>query len=137
MKSIRGSRRRLKGLLEIFLNVTIRKCKSASILANALHFKGAWSRHQFDESTIRCDNFYALNGDIYQVPFIHSWDDRYSYASSKGFKILSLPYENYWENYWNRNNTKERFAMYLFLPDAKDGLLDLLGQFSSNPDLLT
>ena len=80
--------------------------------------------------------FYALNGDIYQVPFIDSWDDRYWYASSKGFKILSLPYEKYWENYWNRNNTKERFAMYLFLPDAKDGLLDLLGQFSSNPDLL-
>ena len=102
------------------------------ILMNALYFKGAWEI-PFDPSTIRTENFYTLNesNHVVQVPYLCNNDDNGSYASSDGFKILRLPYE---KSYPYRDSLA--FAMYIFLPDENDGLLNLLDKLSSNPSLL-
>ncbi|GMI67154.1 hypothetical protein like AT1G47710 [Hibiscus trionum] len=46
-------------------------------------------------------------------------------GSFAGFKILKLPYKT--------NHPTRKFAMYFFLPDARDGLKDLLHMFKANP----
>lgn len=53
------------------------------------------------------------------------YDDNCLYASSKRFKVLRLPYSD--------DPLQSSFSMFIFLPDEKDGLLNLLDQFRSNP----
>ncbi|POO03306.1 Serpin family [Trema orientale] len=124
-----------KGLIRNLLKYEAVKKETTLILANALYFKGAWDS-PFDPSSIRTQNFYVLNGDVVQVPYMCESDlERGSFASSdEGFKVLRIPYEN------NLNSKKggagEKFAMYIFLPNDNDGLLNLLDKISSNPCLL-
>ncbi|GMN26416.1 hypothetical protein TIFTF001_001295 [Ficus carica] len=114
-----------KGLIKKFLEYNENRKQTALILANALYFKAAWW-DRFDEKETRSGSFYTLNGDILQVAFMcKQYDDYCLYASSKGFKVLRLPYSDY--------PLESSFSMYIFLPDEKDGMLNLLDQFSSNP----
>ncbi|KAF2297120.1 hypothetical protein GH714_017619 [Hevea brasiliensis] len=50
------------------------------------------------------------------------------YGSFEGFKILKLPYKS--------GQDSKRFSMYIFLPDKKDGLQELIQQFNSDSRLL-
>ncbi|CAA2957775.1 serpin-ZX-like [Olea europaea subsp. europaea] len=82
------------------------------IFANAVYFKGAWNE-KFDASKTKEDEFFLLNGSSVQVPFMTSKQKQYIRAFD-GFKVLGLPYK--------QGEDKRKFSMYIFLPDAKDGL---------------
>nr|XP_043608820.1 serpin-ZX-like [Erigeron canadensis] len=53
-----------------------------------------------------------------------SSSQEFNYGSFEDVKILRIPYES-----------KDQFSMYIFLPDTKDGLQDLLQLFHSDPAL--
>ena len=105
------------GLIKNILNSVERSTQL--ILANVLYFKGKWSS-PFNEFYTRNYDFYLLkfNSSSIQIPSMTSNEDQYI-SVFDGFKVLGLPYEQDW------NQSREKrlsFSMYIFLPDAKDGL---------------
>ncbi|KAF6143416.1 hypothetical protein GIB67_029585 [Kingdonia uniflora] len=86
------------------------------IFANALYFKGAWTK-KFDQSKTKDYDFHLLNGSTIQVPFMTSKKDMFINAFD-GFKVLRLPYE--------QGEDKRCFSMHFYLPDSKDGLQALV-----------
>ncbi|XVE72278.1 hypothetical protein DITRI_Ditri11bG0026600 [Diplodiscus trichospermus] len=99
---------------------------TALILANALYFKGTWAQ-LFDTSKTENRVFHLLNGQTVRVSFLTSVGfERYFYRSFDGYEILKLPYRN--------SQSTRKFAMYFFLPDARDGLKKLVRMLKSNPE---
>ncbi|KAJ1397428.1 Serpin, conserved site [Sesbania bispinosa] len=96
------------------------------IFANALYFKGAWNE-KFDASKTKDNDFHLLNGSSVRVPFMSSKKKQFIRAFD-GFKVLGLPYK--------QGEDKRRFSMYIFLPDAKDGLPALVEQVASESGFL-
>ncbi|KAK9145439.1 hypothetical protein Sjap_005342 [Stephania japonica] len=97
------------------------------VLANALYFKGSWDE-KFEASSTKEHDFHLLNGSSVQVPFMTSEKQQYIGAFD-GFKVLGLPYEQ-------GNDKSRQFFMYLYLPDAKDGLHSLVEKLGSEPGFL-
>ncbi|KAG6494697.1 serpin-ZXA-like [Zingiber officinale] len=97
------------------------------VLGNALYFKGSWTE-KFDASKTLNSEFYLLNGTSVEVAFITSTKKQFL-SSYDGFKVLRLPYK--------QGKDKRSFSMYIFLPDAKDGLWDLEEKLNSESELLT
>ncbi|CAI9113611.1 OLC1v1014244C1 [Oldenlandia corymbosa var. corymbosa] len=91
------------------------------LLANALYFKGAWEE-KFDASKRKERKFHLLDGNTVKAAFFTSDKNRHI-SAYKGFKVLRLPYKN----------GRRCFSMYLYLPNAKNGLLDLVENISSRP----
>lgn len=119
-----------KGLITKLLPYDSVNYDTALVLANALYFKGKWDK-KFDASRTQARNFHLLNGQIVQAPFMttDSFLGRYHlYKCFDGFKVLQIPYQS--------GQDPRKFSMYFFLPDAKDGLLNLIQKLKSNPDLL-
>ncbi|KAF7139148.1 hypothetical protein RHSIM_Rhsim07G0232500 [Rhododendron simsii] len=96
------------------------------IFANALYFKGAWTE-KFKASKTKHQEFHLLNGSSVQVPFMTSKKDQFI-SEFNSFKVLRLPY--------NQGEDKRRFSMYLYLPNAKDGLSALMQKMSSKSGFL-
>ncbi|KAI8548736.1 hypothetical protein RHMOL_Rhmol07G0296600 [Rhododendron molle] len=96
------------------------------IFANALYFKGAWTE-KFNASKTKDREFHLLNGSSVQVPFMTSKKDQFI-SEFNSFKVLRLPY--------NQGEDKRRFSMYLYLPNAKDGLSALMRKMSSKSGFL-
>ncbi|XP_048130399.1 serpin-ZX-like [Rhodamnia argentea] len=96
------------------------------IFANALYFKGAWN-DKFDSSKTKDNDFFLFNGNSVQVPFMTSKNKQILRAYD-GFKVLGLPYK--------QGEDKRHFSMYLFLPDARDGLPALMEKVSSESGFL-
>ncbi|CAJ2641059.1 unnamed protein product [Trifolium pratense] len=97
------------------------------MFANALYFKGAWDHQPFHPSKTKQYDFYLLNDSSVKVPFMASNKNQFVGAFD-GFKVLRLPYE--------RGVDQRQFSMYLFLPDAKDGLLTLIEKMASDSEFL-
>ncbi|KAH0660336.1 hypothetical protein KY290_022673 [Solanum tuberosum] len=93
------------------------------ILANALYFKGAWNE-KFDASDTKDHEFHLLNGGSVQAPLMTSRKWQYVKVFN-GFKVLKLPYK--------QGEDKRFLSMYMFLPNARDGLPALLEKISSEP----
>ncbi|XP_057793606.1 serpin-ZX-like [Salvia miltiorrhiza] len=91
------------------------------ILANAVYFKGVWNE-KFDASETKDHEFFLLNGSSVKAPFMTSKKKQYLRAFN-GFKVLGLPYK--------QGEDKRRFSMYIFLPEAKDGLPALIEKAGS------
>ncbi|WJX81535.1 hypothetical protein P8452_64400 [Trifolium repens] len=72
-------------------------------------------------------DFHLLNGSSVEVPFMTSKDDQFI-SSFDGFKVLRLPYK--------QGKDTRQFSIYIFLPDAKDGLLALIDKVTSNSEFL-
>ncbi|KAL6570772.1 hypothetical protein OROGR_000322 [Orobanche gracilis] len=101
------------------------------IFVNALYFKGAW-KHKFDASKTDYSDFYLLNGTSVEVPFMISKEkeEPFKFISTfYGFKVLRLSYRQ-------GRDKKRRFSMYIFLPDAKDGLSALIEKLASESGFL-
>ena len=113
---------RIKGLLP---SGSIHEATPA-VLANALYFKGAWER-KFDASLTRDGAFYLATGGHVRVPFMSSTGKQYI-ATRPGYKVLRLPYA--------RGREDRAFSMYIYLPDAQDGLPSLLQKLGSDPAAL-
>ncbi|XP_074364790.1 serpin-ZX-like [Apium graveolens] len=96
------------------------------VLANALYFKGKW-RDPFDAYYTKHFDFHLLDSSSVQVPFMTSSDEQYI-SVFNGFKVLKLPYQHAWSQYWEE---KHSFSMYIFLPDAKEGLAELVEKAGS------
>ncbi|XP_010248461.1 PREDICTED: serpin-ZX-like [Nelumbo nucifera] len=97
------------------------------LLANALYFKGEW-KERFDKSKTKVSEFYLLDGSKVQVPFMTSESDQFA-CSCDGFKVLRLPYKQ-------GDDYRTCFSMYIFLPDQRDGLRDLIEKVASDPGFM-
>ncbi|XP_017229600.2 serpin-ZX [Daucus carota subsp. sativus] len=117
------------GLIKNILNSVERSTQL--ILANALYFKGEWSS-PFDAFLTRNYDFYLLNSSSIQVPFMTSNKDQYI-SVFDGFKVLELPYQQARNQSWEKRLS---FSMYIFLPDAIDGLPALVERAGSEPGFL-
>ncbi|KAK7843441.1 serpin-zx [Quercus suber] len=74
-------------------------------------------------------DFHLLNGQTTIVPFMTSNPyEKHFYKSFDDFKILQIPYQC--------GQEPQKFSMYFFLPNAKDGLPNLIQMFISNPGFL-
>ncbi|KAL7155090.1 hypothetical protein ABFS83_03G054700 [Erythranthe nasuta] len=109
------------GLIKKILARDSVKCDTRLILANAVYFKGKW-KEKFDASRTKKQKFFLLNGSSIKVPFMTSRKTQYI-RYFEGFKVLGLPYK--------QGEDKRRFSMYIFLPDAKDGLPSLIEKAGS------
>ncbi|KAL9172461.1 hypothetical protein ABFS82_03G048700 [Erythranthe guttata] len=109
------------GLIKKILPRDSVKCDTRLILANAVYFKGKW-KEKFDASRTKKQKFFLLNGSSIKVPFMTSRKTQYI-RYFEGFKVLGLPYK--------QGEDKRRFSMYIFLPDAKDGLPSLIEKAGS------
>lgn len=56
-------------------------------------------------------------------------DVEHQYKCFDGFKVVKIPYQS--------GQDPRKFSMYIFLPDEKDGLLNLIQTLELNLDLLT
>ncbi|RHN73811.1 putative Serpin family protein [Medicago truncatula] len=101
--------------------------RSASVIfANALYFIGAWNE-KFDLSKTENSDFHLLNGNSVKVPFMVSKKMQFIEAYD-GSKVLRLPYK--------KGQDTRQFSMYIFLPNAKDGLPALVEKMTSKYELL-
>ncbi|EFH62182.1 serpin family protein, partial [Arabidopsis lyrata subsp. lyrata] len=98
------------------------------IYGNALYFKGAWEK-EFDKSMTKEKPFHLLNDKSVSVPFMRSYKRQFIEAYD-GFKVLKLPYRQ------SRDDTNRKFSMYLYLPDKKGELDNLLERMTSTPGFL-
>lgn len=94
------------------------------VFANAVYFKGAWSE-KFDPSKTKDSDFHLLDGSKVQVPFMTTKKKQFV-REYDGYKVLGLPYL--------QGEDKRRFTMYVFLPDAKDGLKSLIEKIGSQSE---
>ncbi|CAL4950151.1 unnamed protein product [Urochloa decumbens] len=101
------------------------------VLANAIYFKGTWST-PFAENKTKDKKFYCLDGSRVHTPFMHSKEDQFI-KEHDGFKVLKLPYRNTASDVDECNSDERpRFSMYIFLPDARDGLPGLIDKMASS-----
>uniref|UniRef100_A0A7N0ZQ88 Serpin domain-containing protein n=1 Tax=Kalanchoe fedtschenkoi TaxID=63787 RepID=A0A7N0ZQ88_KALFE len=96
------------------------------ILTNAIYFKGSWTE-KFDASATKDHDFHLLAGSSVRAPFMTS-KKKQLVAEFEGFKVLGLPYK--------QGEDKRQFSMYIFLPDAKDGLPALTEKLGSGSGFL-
>ncbi|GMH30192.1 hypothetical protein Nepgr_032035 [Nepenthes gracilis] len=118
-----------KGLIKnLFPSGTTPK-DTISIISNALYFKGDW-KIPFDISRTREEDFQLLSGQIARASFMNQWDKYYHFGSFEGYKVLKMCYKNSIGTNslaTATNSQQERcFSMYVFLPDEKDGLPNLI-----------
>jgi serine protease inhibitor len=85
---------------------------TALVLTDAVYFKGGWS-DVFDPHVSKPRAFFGPDGKSAPTPMMER-HGIYSYLETADFQGIRLPYGN------------GQFAMYVFLPRAKDGLGKLL-----------
>jgi serpin B len=98
------------------------------VLANALYFKGAWER-KFDACLTRDEAFFLHDGCVVRVPFMSS-TSKQCIACRPDYKVVRLRYAQ------QGRGEHRVFSMYIYLPDAHDGLPTLLHKLSADPALL-
>ncbi|CAJ2650979.1 serpin-ZX-like [Trifolium pratense] len=105
----------------------VSKLPTGLVFANAMCFKGVW-KHKFMDTAFQ-HSFHLFNGTKVIAPFMDSKQREHFIGIFDGFKVLRLSYRQ------GRDKTR-RFSMYIFLPDAKDGLLALIEKLASESDFL-
>ncbi|KAL6177751.1 hypothetical protein ACLB2K_049273 [Fragaria x ananassa] len=116
-----------RGLIKDLLPHGTVNCTTRVILANALYFKGAWDQ-KFVESRTNMFDFHLLSGKSVKAPFMTSWKDQFI-SVFDGFKVLKLPYKQ-------GEDHNRRFSMYMFLPNASNGLSSLVERVCSEAGFL-
>ncbi|KAK3119965.1 hypothetical protein QOZ80_9AG0678690 [Eleusine coracana subsp. coracana] len=96
------------------------------VLGSALYFRGRWL-DQADIRTTEVQNFCCLDGTCVEVPFVE-YDRTRLFAVHDGFKVIKLPYQ--------KGKNERKFSMYIFLPDAPDGLFELTKKIFSESTFL-
>ena len=112
-----------KGLIKNVLSPTTQLSPPLCV-ANALYFKGAWDC-PFKASNTRHEDFHLLNGETTKVPFMTMQNTLHSFGSFKDLKILKLAYQR-------GKSVDKQFSMYIFLPQARKGLKDLVEKFNAD-----
>lgn len=119
-----------RGLIKEILPAGSVNSYTRLVFANALYFKGAWSC-EFNASKTKHFDFHLLNGDSVRVPFMTRSGKRYI-SEFDDFKVLKLPYEQG----GNQTSGKCSFSMYIYLPNANDGLPALIEKVGSDSGFL-
>ncbi|KAK8953329.1 Serpin-ZXA [Platanthera guangdongensis] len=96
------------------------------VLGNALYFKGDW-HERFDLSLTKDSDFYLLDGRVVRAPFMTSKKKQYL-SDYDDFKVLKMAYK--------QGDDKRQFSMYIFLPEARDGLSTLMEKLTSDSGFL-
>ncbi|CAM0879340.1 unnamed protein product [Alopecurus aequalis] len=104
------------------------------VLGNAIYFKGKWE-HPFDKNRTTNKLFHLIHGGTVDVPFMQS-SDRQFIAVHDGFKVLQLRYKMAQAQGYVDRNKRTQFSMCIFLPDARDGLPNLVDMIASRPGFL-
>ncbi|KAF7059965.1 hypothetical protein CFC21_066799 [Triticum aestivum] len=121
---------------------------TAVVLANAIYFKGKWET-PFKKKNTKVERFYLLDGTAVDAPMMRTGRSQYV-EEHDGFKVLRLPYgsqdpgaskkrpRSRQSGTSSRDNPAPlpRYSMCVFLPDARDGLWDLVGKIASSPSFL-
>ncbi|GKC56090.1 serpin-ZX [Tanacetum coccineum] len=114
--------KKTKGLIPTVLTENDLTGEEDLVFANALYFKGTWS-NPFKANMTKKKKFKLINGKTVLAPFMTNYE-KFHYGSFSGYSMLKIPYE--------RKGQSNKFSMYIFLPDSKDGLQDLLQMFHSD-----
>ncbi|KAL8216158.1 hypothetical protein R6Q57_022995 [Mikania cordata] len=112
------------GLIKKVLPASAVNYLTRLIFANAIYFKGSWSK-KFDQSMTKEFDFHLLDGNKVKVPFMTS-ERKQFVREYDDFKVLGLPYF--------QGQDERQFTMYIYLPNAKDGLKSLVEKISSTSD---
>ncbi|CAM0874876.1 unnamed protein product [Alopecurus aequalis] len=96
------------------------------VLGSALYFRGRWLDKTDVGKTAEL-KFHCLDGTPVLVPFVE-YDRTRLFAVHDGFKVIKLPYK--------QGKNERKFSMYIFLPDAHDGLFELTKKIFSEPTFL-
>ncbi|XP_074314929.1 serpin-ZX-like [Silene latifolia] len=116
------------GLITELLSPQLLEQDTILVLGNALFFKAAW-KIRF----VSCVNkaFYLITGETIIAPFMSTLKPHYQFRGAlfDDFKLVRFPYKT-------GQDTTRQFAMYIFLPNANDGLLSLMERFSKDPGFL-
>uniref|UniRef100_A0A453LCC2 Serpin domain-containing protein n=1 Tax=Aegilops tauschii subsp. strangulata TaxID=200361 RepID=A0A453LCC2_AEGTS len=118
---------------------------TAVVLASAIYFKGKWET-PFRKKRTKVERFFLLDGTAVDVPMMRTGRSQYV-DEHDGFKVLRLPYRSQdpGASKKRRRGTSSgddpapplpRYSMCVFLPDARDGLWDLVGKIASSPSFL-
>ncbi|CAI9116611.1 OLC1v1017805C1 [Oldenlandia corymbosa var. corymbosa] len=111
-----------------FIGSVLNPTASAHALFHSSHpFTGVWDQ-KFDESKTKEHDFHLLNGRTVKAPFMTSKEEQYV-STYNDFKVLRLPYKQ-------GEDKRRRFSIYFFLPNAMDGLQDLVDKLDSLPRFL-
>ncbi|XP_057421340.1 serpin-ZX-like [Lotus japonicus] len=97
------------------------------VFANLLSFEGEW-KHKFPAIPIKY-NFHLFSGTSITAPFMKSMQKKHFISAFDDFKVVRLSYRQ-------GGDKSRRFSMYIFLPDAKYGLLALIEKLASEPRFL-
>ncbi|GAB2236298.1 hypothetical protein Drorol1_Dr00028017 [Drosera rotundifolia] len=95
--------------------------KPMLIAANVLDFNCVWLE-KFEAPYPAEGNFYIKDGRHVKVPYMTSNSKQFINVCV-GFKVLGIPYEKVGEDW---------YFMYILLPDAREGLKDLIAKISSS-----
>ncbi|CAD6253452.1 unnamed protein product [Miscanthus lutarioriparius] len=115
------------------------------VLANAVYFKGPWLE-QFNHFTER-GTFHRLNGDLAEAEFMVNglmtssirWQD---IACMDGFKGCQLKRRRGHGDAKSKDtlstevNEGTQYSMFIFLPDARDGLSTMVDMVTTSPSYL-
>lgn len=101
--------------------VIIQNPNFASVLLNAVYFKGAWE-NEFSKTATIPDTFTDGNGREQTVDFMNQ-TDYFNYYNKDGLEIIELPYKNV---VYNEETEKNEFydfdiSMYLIRGDYNEG----------------
>ncbi|CAO2149369.1 unnamed protein product [Urochloa humidicola] len=97
------------------------------VLANAVYFKGEW-RHPFMHNYTEPGPFHRLDGSVAEARFMAILEHM-DVACMDGFKVLKLPYKQPPEVV----DEGTRYSMFVFLPDAHDGLSTMVDVVTASP----
>ena len=104
------------------------------VLANAVYFKAKW-QDPFEAFNTGPGTFHRLDGKRVDAQFMSQTMYGVHYASSvDGFKVLKLPYEHGRGAAADADDTQ--YSMYLFLPDERQGLTNMVDAITAGPEYL-
>ncbi|KAI4977511.1 hypothetical protein ZWY2020_059648 [Hordeum vulgare] len=103
------------------------------VLGNAVYFKGKWEHQPFHSRHTAHDPFHRIDGSHVDVPFMQSTMSQFV-AVHDGLKVLKLRYKMGALDHIHTGYTQ--LSMCIFLPDAHDGLWELLDTITSRPGFL-
>ncbi|KAF6147190.1 hypothetical protein GIB67_009582 [Kingdonia uniflora] len=108
------------GLIESILPPGSVNVATRFVLANTLYFKGVWET-EFKKTLTKDSTFYLHDGSSVKVPFMTTTINDPSCHCFEDFKGLRLPYK--------QCEDSSDLAMYILLPNNRDGLWDLVKKF--------
>ncbi|KAM0892494.1 hypothetical protein ACQ4PT_025715 [Festuca glaucescens] len=118
------------GLIKDFLPCGSVSAATRCILGNALYFKGVWES-KFDAQLTQPRTFHLPANREVRVPFMSSRLSQYI-ACCPDWKVLKLLYACG----GNDESRRRQFAMYIYLPNQRNGLQSMVQKLAASPELL-